>query len=642
MRKLLTQSLAVSCLFLALALHPHVVRGKDTWTSVQSKNFFLIGNGSEKDIKQVAIRLEQFREAFTYLFPNIKFNTPVPTTVIVFKSESSYKPFKPGPNLVGYFQPGQDVNYITLTTELQGSQDPYNVIFHEYTHLLVNNTMGRAPLWFNEGLAEYYSTFSMTNDQKLLLGRAIGNHVLLLRDSKLLPLQTLFEVDYKSPHYNERNKQSIFYAESWALVHYLLIGKSGRVDQLGKFIELLNTNLSKEDAFQQAFQMRFEAMEKELRNYVKQDRYNAMSGHFKNKLETDTGMQVAPLTEAEAQAYLGYLLLHSNRKESEVYLQKALELDPNLALANAAMGMTKLRNGKPAEALKNLEHAVQANSQSYLVHYYYAYALTRQNTGGLQPVSGFAPETITRIRQELLKSIELRPDFPASYSLLAFISLTSGDHLEEARTLLIRALNTSPGRSDLVFMLGQLYLRNSDFKLAKQAFEQVVKSNADDETRQHAQALLAQVVTLEEQMARFKQQSPPPQQTFTESVTTSSTVTSQQVAPSPSSWLGEVLRKPLDGETQVQGILLRIDCDAKGIFFVMKTGNQTIRLHTKTFEEMDITTYDTKVQGDITCGIRKPENRVVICFVPRIDQRLKVDGVIKSIEFVPADFKLKS
>ena len=482
----------------------------------------------------------------------------------------------------------------------------------------------------------------MTNDQKLLLGRAIGNHVLLLRDSKLLPLQTLFEVDYKSPHYNERNKQSIFYAESWALVHYLLIGKSGRVDQLGKFIELLNTNLSKEDAFQQAFQMRFEAMEKELRNYVKQDRYNAMSGHFKNKLETDTGMQVAPLTEAEAQAYLGYLLLHSNRKESEVYLQKALELDPNLALANAAMGMTKLRNGKPAEALKNLEHAVQANSQSYLVHYYYAYALTRQNTGGLQPVSGFAPETITRIRQELLKSIELRPDFPASYSLLAFISLTSGDHLEEARTLLIRALNTSPGRSDLVFMLGQLYLRNSDFKLAKQAFEQVVKSNADDETRQHAQALLAQVVTLEEQMARFKQQSPPPQQTFTESVTTSSTVTTQQVAPSPSSWLGEVLRKPLDGEIQVQGILLRIDCDAKGIFFVMKIGNQTIRLHTKTFEEMDITTYDTKVQGDITCGIRKPENTVVICFVPRIDQRLKVDGVIKSIEFVPADFKLKS
>ena len=559
----------------------------------------------------------------------------------MFKSESSYKPFKPGPNLVGYFQPGQDVNYITLTTELQGSQDPYNVIFHEYTHLLVNNTMGRAPLWFNEGLAEYYSTFSMTNDQKLLLGRAIGNHVLLLRDSKLLPLQTLFEVDYKSPHYNERNKQSIFYAESWALVHYLLIGKSGRVDQLGKFIELLNTNLSKEDAFQQAFQMTFEAMEKELRNYVKQDRYNAMSGHFKNKLETDTGMQVAPLTEAEAQAYLGDLLLHSNRKESEVYLQKALELDPNLALANAAMGMTKLRNGKPAEALKNLEHAVQANSQSYLVHYYYAYALTRQNTVGLQPVSGFAPETITRIRQELLKSIELRPDFPASYSLLAFISLTSGDHLEEARTLLIRALNTSPGRSDLVFMLGQLYLRNSDFKLAKQAFEQVVKSNADDETRQHAQALLAQVVTLEEQRARFKQQSPPPQQTFTESVTTSSTVTTQQVAPSPSSWLGEVLRKPLDGETQVQGILLRIDCDAKGIFFVMKIGKQTIRLHTKTFEEMDITTYDTKVQGDITCGIRKPENTVVICFVPRVDQRLKVDGVIKSIEFVPDDFKLK-
>jgi len=368
-----THPLAISLLFVAVFLQPGNAVARDNWISVQSKNFFLIGNGSEKDIKQVAIRLEQFREVFTHLFPKMKFSTPVPTTVVVFKSESSFRPFKPGPNIAGYFQPGPDVNYISLTTELQGDQDPFDVIFHEYTHLLVNNTIGGAPLWFNEGLAEYYSTFNITDDQKFILGRAIGNHVLLLRDSKMLPFKTLFDVDHKSPHYNERNKQSIFYAESWALMHYLIIGKEGRLEQLSKFVDLLGTNVPKEEAFQRAFQTTFEAMEKELRNYVKQDRYKAMEGHFQRKLETDTGMQSAPISEAEAQAYLGDLLLHSNRKDSETYLEKALSLDPNLSLANAAMGMAKLRVGKPRDALVNLERAVKQNSQNYLVHYYYAY-----------------------------------------------------------------------------------------------------------------------------------------------------------------------------------------------------------------------------------------------------------------------------
>ena len=68
---------------------------KDTWTSVRSQNFFLVGSASEKEIRQVATRLEQFRHVFTQLFPKVNFNTPVPTTVVVFKNDSAYKPFKP-------------------------------------------------------------------------------------------------------------------------------------------------------------------------------------------------------------------------------------------------------------------------------------------------------------------------------------------------------------------------------------------------------------------------------------------------------------------------------------------------------------------------------------------------------------------
>src|SRR6185503_12628161 len=138
-------------------------------------------------------------------------NSPVPTTVVVFKNEESYRPFKLNAKNAGYFQSGSDINYIALRLikPQPGEQDPYTIIFHEYTHLLVNTTSGRVPLWFNEGLAEYYSTFSVTNDQKVVLGKPISSHIYLLRERKMLPLRTLFQVDYKSPYYNETEKLSI-------------------------------------------------------------------------------------------------------------------------------------------------------------------------------------------------------------------------------------------------------------------------------------------------------------------------------------------------------------------------------------------------------------------------------------------------
>ena len=78
----------LSCCFL-LSFTTLPVSAKDNWISVKSRNFFLIGNASEKEVRQVGLKLEQFREVFTLLFKNINFSGTVPTTVVVFKSDSS-------------------------------------------------------------------------------------------------------------------------------------------------------------------------------------------------------------------------------------------------------------------------------------------------------------------------------------------------------------------------------------------------------------------------------------------------------------------------------------------------------------------------------------------------------------------------
>jgi len=606
-----------------------------------------VGNASEKQIKQVAEKLEQFREVFTVLFKGVNFGAHVPTTVVVFKSDDSYRPFKPNATTAGYFQPGPDVNYITLTTEVRGAQNPFNVIFHEYTHLLVNNTMADAPTWFNEGLAEYYSTFTISDDQKIVLGSPIASHVFLLRDSKMLPLRTLFQVDQKSPYYNERDKQSIFYAESWALMHNLILGNNGqRTAHIGEFIKLMGGGMKMEEAFQQAFKTSFEAIEKELREYIRRDRYPVMTGTFEKKLVFDTEMQAAPVSEAEAQAYLGDLLLHSHRAESETYLQKALTLDPTLPMANASLAMLRVRQGKIDEARKSLERAAE-NSQNYLIHYYYAYALSREGMNEVQLVRSYSAETTAKIRAELNKAIALRPDFAESYSLLVFVNLVGGTQFDESIALLKKALSTSPGRSDLLFMLAQVYLRKEDYKSSRQILERLSQNQSDERVRQQAQALLAQVQNIEEQLSRFRAAQ---KQNETKRLSDRPVIVAQsgdsgppvtEEKSDPSKYLREALRKPADDEKQVQGILLRIECDAKSIVFVIQVADQVLRLRTDKFENVDIVTFTTDAGNEITCGPRKPQNPVVVSYVPGNTARSKLDGVIKSIDFVPKDFKLQ-
>jgi hypothetical protein len=87
--------------------------------------------------------------------------------------------------------------------------------------------------------------------------------------------------------------------------------------------------------------------------------------------------------------------------------------------------------------------------------------------------------------------------------------------------------------------------------------------------------------------------------------------------------------------------LVKIECEVKNVIvFVVQTPSGLLRLRTDSFTSIEIVTYTTEVTGDISCGPRKPVNAVVICYLPNTDKRLKSDGILKSVVFVPSDFKL--
>jgi len=470
--KLLKNFSAVSITFLfVLCFSQTTVLAQDKWLNVQSKNFRMIGNASEKDIRRVGTKLEQFREAFRQIFPRIKFNSAIPTNVVVFKSEKSFRAFKPVDEsgkrsdwVAGYFQAGEDVNYIVLPIEGE-KENTYQTIFHEYVHFLINNDMGRSvPPWFNEGLAEYYDKFLIENDQKVTLGGLDNNHLLLLRNSKLIPFDTFFNIDHYALHRQERGGVGLYYAQAWALMHYLMQGNNGaRNPQLSKFVSLVMSGKKPEAAFGEAFETDYATMERELKKYIEQRSFRIQIATFKEKLTFDSDMKTTPFSDADAKAILGDLHYRSNRlADSEALLKESLKLDPNSIQGNMSYGLLKARQRNFPEARKALEKAVSLDDTNYNVHYQYAYALSREGMDENNFVREYNAELAEKMRLSLRKSIALNPNFAKSFELYAFVAVVQNEGTDEAINYLRRGLALAPGNQWFQLRLAELYRQKED------------------------------------------------------------------------------------------------------------------------------------------------------------------------------------
>src|SRR5689334_13535490 len=115
-------AITISLLVLLSVPAPTAAQTRDTWRSVRTINLFVIGNAEPEKLRQVAVWLEFFHSAFGRLVSRNVLDASVPTTVVVFRDDVSFIPFKPlyqsrPASLAGFFQPGEDVNYIALSLD---------------------------------------------------------------------------------------------------------------------------------------------------------------------------------------------------------------------------------------------------------------------------------------------------------------------------------------------------------------------------------------------------------------------------------------------------------------------------------------------------------------------------------------------
>jgi tetratricopeptide (TPR) repeat protein len=347
------------------------------WKRFRTAHFEAVSNAPEEKVREVLVELEAFHRYLVTDILELKTASPVPTVVVAFKDPGAYSRFKPrmadGSKqelAAAYFTQSSDMNHIVLPLKWQGV-NPLRLIFHEYYHFVIQRNLPETPPWMKEGLAEFYSTYEVDPvSGQCNIGRPIDNHVAWLQSEKLLPLEQVLtqEGAVKLLGSKDRRRVALFYAESWALVHYLMISQNTkRQPQLKEYLEAIKKGLPTEQAFQTAFKMTYADMQRELKAYANSDLFMMRySWDPKDLLAAST---VEALTETEAEYLQGDLLGRIGADaDAEEVLKKILVRSPSYVPAKISFAALLVGRGRLTEAIETLRPIAEGDPANFRAH----------------------------------------------------------------------------------------------------------------------------------------------------------------------------------------------------------------------------------------------------------------------------------
>jgi len=518
-----TRRTAVPALFAALLSAPALALAaapassilppdKDAWIQVQTAHFALYSDASEKRVVDLGQRIERFRAALSRFNKRFRVDPAVTTRIFVFKNDASFTPYKKRFNgkvvdMAGMFVGLQDGNFIVLNGEKQG--DPLETIYHEYIHHYLGNNLHNIPVWFNEGLAECYSGFRV-DDRKVMIGLTQTEQVLFLREHHLMPLHDLFAIGHDSPDYNEGDRRGIFYAESWAFMHYFLFDKPERKPQFTRFLERLGQGEPPNTAFPAAFETSYEKFEYELKVFVDQARY-MLTTYPLSDLGADEGARVTPMTRAQTLARLGDLLAHldpARFSEAEQLLREAQRIDPDEALSYAGLGYLAQSAGRLDEAVTLYDKAMAFDAKDPLTAFHLGQTLARRAAGAPVPAGERTiPADVVRAEDMFGQTIQQRHEFGEAYIEYARIIMENGLGEKAAVPLLEAARVLLPSRVDVVVNLTALYAYTGQLDRAQEMADNVLTRMSDPEALAQARDQIKRAA--EQRSARMVAVAPP-------------------------------------------------------------------------------------------------------------------------------------
>ncbi len=481
--------LAACCLLLQLPATP--ARGEPElpapatrWLELRTAELVVVSDAGPATAREVAATLATVQELLASLLAGPRQPIPIPTRVFVFARESSFAPYRlagrqAGEELVGYFLSQPLGNFLALNAR-PPEGDPLAVARHEYTHLFVRHQWPELPLWANEGLAELASSLLARGDE-LALGQGIERHLRRLREGGWMPLAELFAVTTESPVYTQTNRSALFYAQSWLLVHELLVQPPGRRLEAVDLFRRLSSGEPAATAVPAALGSSLADLEARLR--ARAGRAGLAALTLPASAASRHPPPTADLAYEVALCHLGDLLLAERQSAEQVQPQRLRAAEAHFRLAArraqelgeawGGLAEVALARGQSQEGKRLARQALALGSRRAETRVVLADLLLAElnERPALVRAGSQRERSLLEARRLLAEALAVAPNFAEAEAALGrSYVLGAGDptpgiaHLERARELL-------PERDDVVFNEAMLWVRAGDLARASALVE---------------------------------------------------------------------------------------------------------------------------------------------------------------------------
>ena len=490
---------------------------KEGWLQIHSAHFEVISDAGEKRGREVAVRLEQMRTVFGGLIMRDKLKLPQPVEVLALKNDADYEHISPLHNRTaitdpGFFIAGEDKHIIVLDLF---AAEPWRAVAHPLAHMLLDANYPPTPAWFDEGMAEYFSsiqvnnkTVDLGNDPELANKYAedlLGNindvrhppksFTELLSGPLWLNMTDFLTMRLNAPEYHEGTHHTLFYAQSWIMVHYLLA--KDMMSQAGTYFGLIEIKkLPPEQAVQQAFGMTTDQLEKAVKDYfhsltplfIAQDNADAAvqsdediaaarnSGPQLKEFPAPVGPEdvsvvVKKVSDDDAHAYVADAMTRvpEHRAEGLKRLQDLAQEPADNPVAHRCLAYAYLQNRDFRQAGEQLQ---SADGTDPWVHLYEAFLKFRISQASGQAMQG----ALANVQQDLRGVVDWYPDFAEAYHLLALSELQGGG-THAALDSIRMAIQLAPRKQSYLMDLATVYIAQKKWDDAQNTLERLKSSS---------------------------------------------------------------------------------------------------------------------------------------------------------------------
>jgi tetratricopeptide (TPR) repeat protein len=476
------------------------------WLRVSSDHFVVVTDAGEKPGHDVAARFEQMRAIFGQLLSRSKLRMSEPMEIIAIRGDKDYAQLAPqvdgkAINSAGFWLSGEDRIFIVLNLS---QPDPWRGVEHQFAHYMLNYNYPPTPPWFDEGFAEYFASLNLTarntelgSDPELhpsfqtdLLGyqvevKNLNSFTEILQNPVWLTWPDLLTMKNRAANGQEGTHHTLFYAQSWILVHYFL--NKDKMSELGKYFGLVEIQrVPVDQAIQQAFGMSVAQLDQEVKTYFRSlaPLFNALDDSQRPNAPPipqatnqtalpfsidDIGTSSKSLPIPEAQALVDEMELRIPERRQQAFDQlQELIADPKTetVAAHRALAWAYVQKGDTGHAFEELNAAVQLSANDPWTRFGMALASYHSGEKGAR-VQGLA-----NMMESLHIVIDEYPDFAEAYNMLGWARLAGGGGNAAVESMK-QAVQLSPRDEEYQLRLARAYLAAKKFDDATATLERL-------------------------------------------------------------------------------------------------------------------------------------------------------------------------